>query len=219
MKPSPASEGCVFVVDDDVSVREALTNLFRSVGLSVQTFRTASEFLSIEKPDCPCCLVLDLRLPGISGMDLQQHLTGTTLEMPIIFITAHGDVRTSVRAMKAGAVEFLTKPFGDQELLDAVQHAIERDREDGKRRASLAALRSRYQTLTAREQDVLVYVVKGLANKMTAGELDITEPTVKLHRGRVMKKMQAESLAELIGMAEQLGIVQDFRAPQHYTKV
>jgi len=196
----------VFVVDDDVSVREALKNLLRSVGLNVQSFGTAQEFLSSKRPDTPGCLVLDIRLPGLSGLDLQSQLLEAKIQMPIIFITGHGDIRMSVRAMKGGALEFLTKPFRDQDLLDAVQQAIRRDREQRQQRAETAELRERYASLTSREQEVLALVVQGLVNKQVGDELNITEPTVKLHRGRVMRKMRADSLAALIRMAERLGV-------------
>lgn len=194
----------VFVVDDDVSIREALKNLFRSVGLSVEAFTTAHEFLSSPRRQGPGCLVLDVRLPGISGLDLQEQLAALQIEIPIIFITAHGDIPMSVRAMKAGALEFLTKPFRDQDLLDAVQQALERDRVWRKEEAKLATVRQRQQSLTVREQNVLKLVVQGLANKQIAAELGISEATVKLHRGRLMHKMGATSLAELIRMAEKI---------------
>jgi FixJ family two-component response regulator len=196
----------VFVVDDDVSIREALKNLFRSVGLKVQTFGTAQEFFSTGRPDAPGCLVLDVRLPGLSGLDLQRQLAEAKIEVPIIFITGHGDIQMSVRAMKAGAVEFLEKPFRDQDLLDAVQQAIVTDCEAHLHRMQVALLRDRYQSLTAREQEVMALVVRGLLNKQIAVELGTTEATVKLHRGKVMHKMQADSLAGLIRMAERLGL-------------
>ena len=194
----------VFIVDDDISVREALKNLFRSVGLRVETFGTAQEFLSSQRSDAPGCLVLDVRLPGLSGLDLQRRLAEANIEIPIIFITAHGDIQMSVRAMKAGAVEFLTKPFRDQDLLDAVQQAIARDRSARTQRAETADLRNRYESLSSREQEVMALVVRGLLNKQIAGELGISEATVKLHRGQVMQKMHAHSLADLIRMAERL---------------
>jgi FixJ family two-component response regulator len=194
----------VFVVDDDVSMREAIRNLLRSVGLAVETFGSAQQFLSGTRPDAPACLVLDVRLPGLSGLDLQRQLAAANIEIPIIFITGHGDIQMSVRAMKAGAVEFLTKPFRDQDLIDAVQQAIERDRAALAERAATAELRARYESLTAREREVMQLVVRGLLNKQVAGELGMTEATVKLHRGKAMHKMQADSLADLIRMAEKI---------------
>jgi FixJ family two-component response regulator len=196
----------VFVVDDDVSIRAALNNLFRSVGLNVQAFANAQEFLSANRPDAPCCLVLDVRLPGVSGLDLQAQLVEAKIEMPVIFITAHADIQMSVRAMKAGAVEFLTKPFRDQDLLDAVHQAIERERSARGQRAELAELRGRYESMSPREQEVMALVIRGLLNKQVAAEIGTTEATVKLHRGKVMQKMQADSLADLIRMGERLGI-------------
>jgi FixJ family two-component response regulator len=201
-----SSDPVVFVVDDDVSVRESIANLLRSVGLSVQTFGSAQEFLSSKRPDAPGCLVLDVRLPGVSGLDLQRGLIDAHVEIPIIFITGHADIQMSVRAMKAGAVEFLTKPFRDQELLDAVQQAVERDRLARVQRAEAAEVRSRYESMTSREQEVMGLVVRGLLNKQIAGELGITEATVKMHRGRVMEKMKADTLADLIRTAEKAGI-------------
>lgn len=198
----------VFVVDDDVSVREALQNLLRSVGLKVATFVSAQEFFSLmssKRPSGPACLVLDVRLPGLSGLDLQRQLAQANLGIPIVFITAHGDIPMSVRAMKAGAVEFLPKPFRDQDLLDAVQQAIDRDREAQRSRTERAELQERYQSLTTREREVMGFVVRGFANKQIAGEIGVSEPTVKLHRGRVMHKMRAESLADLITISQKLG--------------
>jgi len=205
------SEGSpvVFVIDDDVSIREALKNLLRSVGLKVETFGTAQQFLSAKRPDAPGCLVLDVRLPGASGLDLQRQLAEANIDIPIIFITGHADVPMSVRAMKAGAVEFLTKPFRDQDLLDAVQQAVDRDRAARAQRAEVAELRAQYQSLSPREQEVMARVVRGLLNKQIAGELGTSEATVKLHRGHVMQKMGAGSLADLIRMAEKLGVSGD----------
>ncbi len=196
----------VFIVDDDVSIREALKNLLRSVGLAVETFRTAQEFLSSKRADGPSCLVLDVRLPGPSGLDLQRQLLEAEIQIPVIFITGHGDIQMSVRAMKAGAVEFLTKPFRDQELLDAVHEAIEKNRRDRLQRAEATEARKRYDALTNREQEVLALVVRGLLNKQVGDRLNISEATVKLHRGRLMQKMGAESIADLIRIAERLKI-------------
>lgn len=195
----------VFVIDDDASVRKALTNLLRSVGLRAQAFATAQEFLSSKPPDGPGCLVLDVRLPGSSGLDLQRQLAESGFQSPIIFITGHGDIEMSVQAMKAGAVEFLTKPFREQVLLEAVQYAIQRDREAYAQRAALTELRKRYQSLSPRERQIMVMVVRGLLNKQIAGELGTTEATVKVHRAEVMHRMEADSLADLIRMAEKLG--------------
>lgn len=194
----------VFVVDDDVSMREALRNLLRSVAFQVKTFDTAQQFLAQGRTDAPSCLVLDVRLPGLSGLDLQRELAKAEIEVPIIFITGHGDIPMSVRAMKAGAVGFLTKPFRDQDLLDAVQEAVARDREALAGRLELQELRVRYASLTAREREVMMLVVRGLLNKQVAAQLGTSDATVKLHRGRVMRKMQAKSLGDLIRMADKL---------------
>jgi len=196
----------VFVVDDDAGTRESLKNLVRSVGLRVEVFASAQEFLCSTRPDVPCCLVLDVRLPGLSGLDLQKRMFDVELEIPIVFISGHGDIPMSVQAMKAGAVEFLTKPFRDQELLDAIQQALERDRNTREQRAEIAELRSRYRLLTPREREVMALVVTGLLNKQTAGELGTSEASVKVHRQHVMEKMRAGSLAALVRMADRVGI-------------
>jgi FixJ family two-component response regulator len=201
-----AKESIVFVIDDDASMRRALTNLFQSVGLEVQVFGSAPEMLQSKLPDIASCLVLDIRLPGLSGLDFQTELAKANIHIPIIFMTGHGDIPMTVRAMKGGAVDFLTKPFRDQDMLDAVVTAIERDRkrrEVGKIVANLQAL---FETLTPREREILALVASGLMNKPTAAEIGLAEITVKIHRGHIMKKMGARSLADLIRMAETLGI-------------
>jgi FixJ family two-component response regulator len=201
------TEAIVFIVDDDASMRESLRNLIRSVGLRVELLASAQEFLGTNRPDVPSCLVLDVRLPGLSGLDLQRRTTEAGIQIPIIFITGHGDIPMTVRAMKAGAVEFLTKPFRDQDLLDAIQQALERDCKARDQRAAVEELRSRFASLTPREREVMLRVVAGLLNKQIGGELGTSETTVKIHRHQVMEKMGAGSLPELVRMADRLGIL------------
>ena len=197
-------EPIVFAVDDDASMREALSRLFRSIGMRARIFASAEEFLAFSRPDAPACVVLDVRLPGLSGLELQRKLADVAI--PIIFITGHGDIPMSVQAMKAGAVEFLTKPFRDQVLLDAIQQAIQRDRVNRKKQAVRLEQRVRYDSLTQRERQVMAFVVAGLLNKQVAAKLGTTEFTVKVHRKGVMQKMQASSLADLVRIAENLGV-------------
>jgi len=196
----------VLVDDDDPSIRSALRDLFESVGLRVAVFGSTREFLQGQRPNGPCCLVLDVRLPGRSGLDFQQELTEANIRIPIIFLTGYGDIPMSVRAMKAGAVEFLTKPFREQELLDAVQHALDRDRGARTEQKLVEALRQRFDELTPREQTVMALVVAGRMNKQIAAEIGTSEVTAKVHRANMMRKMQASSLADLIGMAGRLGL-------------
>jgi FixJ family two-component response regulator len=196
----------VFVVDDDASVCRAIKRLVESVGLRVLTFGSAAEFTAVSRTDAPSCLVLDIRLPGISGLDFQRELIASDDGIPTIFITSHGDIPMSVRAMKAGAVEFLTKPFRDQDLLDAIQLALERDTSRRRQQAEISVLRARFESLTPREREVLTLVVSGLLNKQIAGEIGASETTVKVHRSQLMRKMGANSLAELVRLAERIGI-------------
>jgi len=206
-------EPIVFVVDDDPAMREALADLIASLGLSVSAFKSAREFLERKKPDPLACLVLDVRLPGLSGLDLQRELLRMEAPIPIIFITGHGDIPMSVRAMKEGAVEFLPKPFRELDLLDAIQHALEIDRTARQERSMVAELRRRYESLTNREQEVMRLVVLGLLNKQIAGELGSSEVTVKMHRGQVMRKMKAPAIGELLRMAEKIGIAGEAAPP------
>jgi FixJ family two-component response regulator len=196
----------VFVVDDDASVRDALGSLIRSVGLQVRLFASAHEFLDSAKPESPACLVLDVRMPGLSGLDCQRQLAEAGFHVPIIFMSGHGDVPMSVRAMKAGAVDFLTKPFRDQDLLDSVQQALERDLQRRAEEQQVATLRERFASLTTREREVMAWVVSGRLNKQIAAELGTSEITVKVHRGQVMRKMGADSLADLVRIATRIGV-------------
>jgi len=199
-------QSVVFVVDDDESMRVALTYLFRSMNLDVEVFGSAAELLQSKLPDVPSCLVLDIRLPGVSGLEFQDNLAKAGIYIPIVFMTGHGDIPMSVKAMKAGAVDFLTKPFRDQDMLDAVTRALDRDRKRREGERAVTDLRVVFETLTRREREVMSLVTSGLMNKQIAGKLDVSEITVKIHRGHVMRKMGARSLADLVRMAETLGI-------------
>jgi FixJ family two-component response regulator len=206
MRESRESNAIIAIVDDDSSAREGLESLIQSAGWRAETFASAQDFLDRPGAEAPSCLVLDLQLPGLSGLDLQKRMSEVGLEIPIVFLTGHGNIPASVKAMKAGAVEFLTKPFDEEELLQAIQEAIQRDRRTRQRHAELRELRDRYESLTTREQQVMQQVVSGLLNKQIAAELNITEFTVKIHRGHVRRKMRADSLADLVRMADHLGI-------------
>jgi len=206
MNTQAESQPVVFVIDDDASLREGLSSLFRSVGLQVKAFGSAHEFLQSKAPDGPSCLVLDVRLPGVSGLDFQSELAKAKIHIPIVFMTGHGDIPMTVRAMKAGAVEFLPKPFRDQDMLDAVQAGLEQDRNRRRTASDTSKLKVCFDTLTPREQEIMGYVTAGLMNKRIAGELGVSEITVKVHRGNVMRKMNAKSLADLVRMADALGV-------------
>ncbi|WP_291577182.1 response regulator [Bradyrhizobium sp.] len=206
MKETVEAQKAVYVIDDDASMRESLRSLFSSVGLRVKAFGSASEFFVEKLPDAAVCLVVDVRLPGLSGLDFQEELNKANIDVPIIFITGHGDIAMTVKAMKAGAVEFLTKPFRDQDLLDAVKTALEKDEAKRKSQMTIAGVRFLFESLTPREQEVIALVTTGLMNKQVAAEMGVSEITVKVHRGNAMRKMKANSLADLVLMADMLGI-------------
>jgi FixJ family two-component response regulator len=206
VKETVEEKRVVYVIDDDASMRDALRSLLASVGLRVETFESAPDFFGRKLPDAAICLVVDVRLPGPSGLDFQAELSKANIDVPIIFITGHGDIAMSVKAMKAGAVEFLTKPFRDQDLLDAVKLALEKDEAKRKSQKTVAGVRSLFESLTPREQEVVAWVTAGLMNKQVAAEMGVSEITVKVHRGNVMRKMKANTLADLVRMADMLGI-------------
>ena len=206
MKEATSGQSIVFVIDDDASLGASVSSLLRSVGLQARVFASTSEFLQEKRPNVPSCMVLDVRLPGVSGIDFQADLSKRNIHIPIVFMTGHGDIPMSVRAMKAGAVEFLTKPFRDQDMLDAVQLALERDLSRIESEKAASGLKSKFETLTPREQEIMALVASGLMNKQVAGKIGLSEITVKVHRGRVMQKMGARTLADLVRIAEALGI-------------